>query len=172
MEWERELREDFGAFYRAHLDVVLAFCFARTHDAEMSADLAAEVFAAALTARERYAPGRGSVRQWLLGIAAHKTTDALRRGRVERRARRRLGLAEIAWTEEDLDHVARVETLRLAELLGDLPEDQRRAIQARVVDEHGYAEIAHASGVSAQVVRQRVSRGLAAMRRHLTKEPR
>lgn len=171
MEAERELHEDFGAVYRAHLDVVLAFCFARTRDPELSADLAAEVFAAALVARDRYEPSQGSIRQWLLGIAAHKTADALRRGRVERRACRQLGMAEIAWTEEDLDYVARVDTRAMTEFLAELPDEQRRAIEARVLEEREYREIARVSAVSTQVVRKRVSRGLAAMRRRLTKEP-
>ncbi len=109
MDAERQLREDFERFYRANLDVVLAFCFARIGDPELAADLAAETFAAALIARDSYAPARGSARQWLLGIAAHKTSDALRRGHVERRAQRRLGMAEITWSEDDLEYVASVE---------------------------------------------------------------
>src|ERR1700682_4219933 len=38
MDAERQLREDFEAFYRMNLEVVLAFCFARTGDAELAAD--------------------------------------------------------------------------------------------------------------------------------------
>ncbi len=172
MDAERQLREDFERFYRANLNVVLAFCVARTRDPELAADLAAETFAAALIARDGYAPARGSVRQWLLGIAAHKTSDALRRGHVERRAQRQLGMTEIAWSEDDLDYVTSIEPGSLDHVLAELPEPQRIAVQAHVVDELGYGEIARAAGVSQQTVRKRVSRGLAALRRQLDKEPR
>jgi RNA polymerase sigma factor (sigma-70 family) len=172
MDGERQLREDFERFYRTNLDVVLAFCFTRTHDPELAADLAAETFAAALIARDRYSPALGSTRRWLLGIAAHKTSDALRRGRVERRAQRRLGMAEITWSDDDLEYVTRVDAGSLDHVLAELPEPQRDAVHAHVIEERGYDEIARHSGISEQTVRKRVSRGLAALRRQLDKEPR
>ena len=51
-----------------------------------------------------------------------------------------------------------------------LPADQRRAVELRIVDEHGYDEVAAILGVSEQVVRARVSRGLRALS-HLLGEP-
>jgi RNA polymerase sigma factor (sigma-70 family) len=172
MNAEQQLREDFEAFYRTNLEVVLAFCFARTGDAELAADLAAESFAAALVARESYSVRLGSPRRWLLGIAAHKTVDALRRGHVERRAQQQLGMEQITWSEDDLDHVARTERQPLERMLADLPADQRQALQAHVVEEVGYRDLARITGVSQPAMRKRVSRGLAALRRQLTKEPR
>jgi DNA-directed RNA polymerase specialized sigma24 family protein len=91
---DRELAEDFASVYRAHLAAVITFCYGRTRDAELAADLAAEVFASALVARDRYRSDPGTVRQWLLGIAAHKAADAARRGRIERRAQQRLGMGQ------------------------------------------------------------------------------
>ena len=44
-----------------------------------------------------------------------------------------------------------------------LPEDQRRAVELRVVDEYGYADVAGTLGVSEQMARARVSRGLRAL---------
>jgi RNA polymerase sigma-70 factor (ECF subfamily) len=81
-------------------------------------------------------------------------------------------MAEIAWSEDDLEYVAGIEPGSLAHILAELPEDQRRAVHAHVVDELGYGEIARVTGVSEQTVRKRVSRGLAALRRQLDKEPR
>jgi RNA polymerase sigma factor (sigma-70 family) len=165
---EREPAGDFAVVYRAHLDAVLGFCYTRTQDAELAADLAAEVFASALVARDRYRSELGTVRQWLLGIAAHKAADAVRRGRVQRRAQQRLGMRQILWTEDDLERVERAGQAAAPELMSALPGDQRRAVQARVLDELEYGEIARRSGTSEQVIRKRVSRGLATMRRRLT----
>lgn len=172
MNTERQLHEDFEAFYRANLDVVLAFCFARTGNAELSADLAAESFAAALAARDSYSARLGSPRRWLLGIAAHKTIDALRRGHVERRAQRQLEMAQITWSDDDLDHVAHLDPPDVERLVDELPADQREAVRRHVVEEVEYRDLARRAGVSEPAIRQRVSRGLAALRRQLTKEPR
>jgi RNA polymerase sigma factor (sigma-70 family) len=168
MVTEPDLRTDFGAFYRANLDVVLAFCVRRVGDPELAADLAAEVFAAALVGRNAYRSSLGQPRQWLLGIAAHKIIDAQRRGFVERRAQEQLGIAPIEWSDADLERVA--SDGRLTSLLTDLPDEQRCAIQARVLEERSYAEIARTEGTSVVTVRKRVSRGLAALRARLSGE--
>jgi len=52
-------------------------------------------------------------------------------------------------------------------LLELLSPDQRDAIRAHVIDERGYDEIAHSLATSESVVRKRVSRGLAAVRRRM-----
>src|ERR1700683_3352598 len=106
MGHDGELFEDFGAFYRRHLDRVLGFCAQRTGEPELAADVDAEVSAAALIPRRRYRPEEGRPETWLLGIAAHKLADAQRRGHVERRAQRRLGIPPIEWTDEGLAGVA------------------------------------------------------------------
>jgi RNA polymerase sigma factor (sigma-70 family) len=160
---DRELADDFAVVYRAHVDAVVAFCYRRTQDAELAADLAAEVFASALAQRGRYRPELGTVKQWLFGIAAHKAADAVRRGRVERRAQQRLGMSQILWTEDDLQRVGRIGQSAAPGLLEELPSDQRRAVQARILDELDYGEIARQSDTTEQVVRKRVSRGLAVM---------
>src|SRR3954469_25041683 len=47
------------------------------------------------------------------------------------------------------------------------PDDQRDAVRARVLDDRSYEEIAADQRISAPAARQRVSRGLAALRAHL-----
>ncbi len=96
----------------------------------------------------------------------------LARGRAEQRARRRLGIARDTVGDEDLERVDELVggSGRLLGLLGDLPETQRLAVQARVIEERDYDEIASASGVSQAVVRQRVKRGLAWLRARSSKE--
>jgi RNA polymerase sigma factor (sigma-70 family) len=165
------LLEDFGAFYRAHLDSVLAFCMARVRDPELAADLAAEVFAAALIGRRRYRADRGTALQWLLGIAANKIADAGRRGHVERRAQHRLGIPAIEWTEDDYERVVALgHGERLVGMLAELPVEQREAVKARVLDERSYTQIASAYGVGEATIRKRVSRGLATLRSLVSKE--
>jgi len=162
----------FVEFYRHHLAPILAFFLRRTGDPELTADLTAEVFAAALLAAPRYRPGELPALAWLYGIAAHKLADSRRRGRVEDEARRRLALEPLVIDDDDL---ARVETLASSGTEGtaldvamrSLPPEQRDAVLARVVDERPYAEIAAEMSCSELVVRKRVSRGLKTLRSHI-----
>ncbi len=162
----------FVAFYRQHLPSVLGWFLRRTGDPEVTADLAAETFCAALLAAPRYNPDKGPPTAWLYGIAAHKLADSHRRGTVEARARKRLGLTPLQLGDDDLVHVEELASLdacepQLGEALQALPAAQRDAIVARVVEERPYGEIAAALKCSEMVVRQRVARGLRTLRGRL-----
>jgi len=80
-----------------------------------------------------------------------------------------LGIESLVLTDEDLSEVdklideARGETPAIA-AFSDLPPEQSAAIRARVLEEEEYADIAARLRCSPAVVRQRVSRGLRAMR--------
>jgi RNA polymerase sigma-70 factor, ECF subfamily len=164
--------EAFVAFYRRHLTAVLGFFLRRTGNPELTADLTAEVFAAALLAARRYRPGERPALAWLYGIAAHKLADSRRRGRVEDDARRRLAFEPIAIDDEELARVEEMADAGAAEAaVLTLPPDQRDAVLARVVHERPYAEIAQQVQCSELLVRQRVSRGLRTLRAQI-EEPR
>jgi RNA polymerase sigma factor (sigma-70 family) len=122
----------------------------------------------ALAARRRYRRRGGRADSWLFAIAYRKLADSLRRGSAEDRARRRLGIERIELTDDDIERIERLgQPGSVAELVRELPLDQREAIQARVIEERGYGEIAAELETSEAVVRKRVSRGLAAIRRRL-----
>ena len=59
----------FELFYRRHFEPVLGFFVRRTRDPELAADLTAETFASALSARRRYRPEQGRGDSWLFAIA-------------------------------------------------------------------------------------------------------
>ena len=160
----------FAVFYRRHLTAVLSFLLRETRDREAAADLAAEVFAAVLLSAGRYAEQGESATPWVLGIARNKLLMSFRRGRVEARARHRLGFQAVALDDGDLDRIEEValgEGGRLVALVEDLPEEERIAVRSRVLDERPYREIATELRCSELVIRKRVSRGLARMREQL-----
>ena len=158
----------FALFYRAHVEGLLGFLRRRTGDAELAADLTAETFAAALAGRRRYRPELGSPTAWLYGIASHQLAYSQRRAAAERRARRRLGMERIELLDADIERInALGEAVNARAWLQRLAPEQRDAITAHVLQERGYAEIAAASHTSEEVVRKRVSRGLAAVRRRM-----
>jgi len=159
----------FATFYRRHLPAVLAFLLRETGDREVTADLAAEVFAAVfLFARRFRAREAGSARPWVVGIARNKLRESRRRGRVEDRARRRLAFEPELLDDDDL---ARVEELAsssgVLELVEELPDRQRDAVRSRFLMDREYGEIATELKCSELVARQSVSRGLARLRDRL-----
>lgn len=160
----------FGVFYRRHLPVVLAFLLRQTADREVTGDLAAEVFAAVLLSASGYQTQGESAGPWVIGIARKKWLMSLRRGRVDARARRRLGFDQVAFEDGDLERIealAESGTGQLAAVFEALPSAERYAIRSHVVEERSYREIADELQCSEMVVRKRVSRGLARMREQL-----
>jgi RNA polymerase sigma-70 factor (ECF subfamily) len=164
--WDRDA---FAAFYRRYEREIAVFFLRRSNHAEVASDLTAEVFAAALLAWRRGTAPLAGERSWLYGIAHHKLIDSYRRGRVEDAARRRLGMQPVVLTDESL---ARIEALLAdtpaLELAEALPAEQRDAVTARIVAQREYSDIAHELGLSEQVIRKRVSRGLARLRATMT----
>jgi RNA polymerase sigma-70 factor (ECF subfamily) len=161
--------EAFAAFYRRHAAPLAGFFLARTGNRELAADLTAETFAAALAARRKFDPAKGPAVGWLYGIARHKLLKAFERGAVEDRARRRLRMGRLVLDDEALEQIE--VTSNATQLLDALPEDQRAAITARVIEERDYAEIAARTRTSEAVIRKRVSRGLTGLRKQIEEEP-
>ena len=161
----------FAEFYRRHAAPLAAYFLRRTRDAETAADLTAETFADALHRVPRFDARRGTAAMWLYGIARRELADFHERGAVATRARRRLRIPRIELDDEALERVvevagAAVTGRRLAALMEQLPDDQREAVRARVLDERPYAEME----MPPAVARKRVSRGLAGLRARMTEE--
>lgn len=157
--------EMFGTFYRRHEDAVLGFMLRRVRDPELAADLCAETFAAALLARGRFRADKGIAVGWLFGIARNVLGRSLERRQVEDRARRKLHMAPIELGPDVLESVMALDADRaVAATLATLPAAEADAVRARVIEGGEYADIAVDLRCSEQVVRKRVSRGLARLR--------
>jgi RNA polymerase sigma-70 factor (ECF subfamily) len=169
--------DDVADLYDALSQPVLVFFARRVYDGEVALDLTAETFARALAARARFrGRGEGAAAAWVWGIARNVLGEFFKRGRVERRALRRLGLEPPAVTSDEIERIeqlAGVESLRaaVADALATLAADQREALRLRVVDELDYPAVAHRLGVSEPTARARVSRGLRRLAAALEEEP-
>ena len=160
----------FGAFYGENLDSIVVFMVRQVYDVDTGVELAAETLAQAFLGRRGF---RGSTdleaRQWLYGIARRQLAMYFRRSAVERRGLRRLGLEPPRLTGEE-EHARVIELAGLDRLrtgvrteLRRLSEEQRQALQLRVVDELPYPEVAERLGITQQAARARVARGLRAL---------
>lgn len=150
------------------MPAVLSYVRSRLRDTEASLDLAATVFAEALRGARRYRSELAPARAWLFGIVNH-----LLAGEWDRRRRDRSLFERVANTRLEFEDSALAEAEEAIDAsrsgfmqgLERLSPAEREAIEARVIHERSYAEIAAASGTSEANVRQRVSRGLARLGR-------
>lgn len=160
--------EAFGRFYDRHAAALVRHFQRRGLRAELALDLMAETFAAALEGLDRYRPGPEPGAAWLYGIGHHVLAQSARRGRIADEARARLHVPRQAVTDAG---IAAIENSRftgeddpLIAALQLLPEDQQKAIWARIVDDRDYSSIAAEMHCSEHLVRKRVSRGLKRLR--------
>jgi RNA polymerase sigma factor (sigma-70 family) len=135
-------------------------------------DLVAELFAQAWIGRGRFRdPGDGNAAGWLHGIARNLLASRRRRGRIELKARRRLGMRLTSEPDtgaalaERLDATASRPALEAA--MDELPQAHRQAVHMRVVDELDYPELAHRLNCTETTARKWVSLGLRSLRERL-----
>ena len=169
--------EAFADYYRRHFESVLAYLTRRACDAEVGLDLTAETFAQAFIGRHRF---RGSTQQeaegWLFQIAKRQLSRYLRRGKLEVRAVKQLGI-EIPRLDDErrarIEELADLNGIRsvLAAELSELSNGQREAVRLRVVEELSYVEVAARLRISEQAARLRVSRALRSLAAALEKSP-
>jgi RNA polymerase sigma factor (sigma-70 family) len=160
--------EAFAAFYREHRGDVLSYLRVRVANADLAADLMCETFTQALLVvhdRERELPVVPIA--WLITIARHALIDSVRRGRVADDTRQRLAMEPLELYDRDITAIedAATDADLLAQLRAALPGEQLHAFVARVLDERDYGEIARELETSQSVVRKRVSRAVAQLRR-------
>jgi RNA polymerase sigma-70 factor (ECF subfamily) len=150
----------FAELFDRHVGQILTWSSVRVGD--YGADLTAEVFAQAWQSRKRFRDEHdGSALPWLYGIAYNVFRSSLRKRRVERGARERLGLpatvmhADFEIVDDRLSFPSAV--LRA---FADLPDSERELLVWRLVEERPYREIAQRLQCTPVAARLRVSRSL------------
>jgi RNA polymerase sigma-70 factor, ECF subfamily len=157
-----------GELYRRHAPATFGLALRITADRTLAEDVVQEVFVRLWNDPERFDPGRGSLRSYLLAQTHGRSVDVVRaesarRAREERDARRsRDG-------SYDLDR--EVYELNLAEqvrdALSDLDERERAAIELAYFGGHTYREVAVLLGEPEGTVKSRIRAGLGRLREAL-----
>jgi RNA polymerase sigma factor (sigma-70 family) len=165
----RSALAEFEATYRANVDVVMAYFARRCGDPQTVADLTSDTFVRAAGAFGRFDPGRGSARAWLFGIAAHVFARPCAETAEARDTAARLAAHRALDDDEIGELAARIDAERAGrELLArcsQLPALERAALE--LVDLSGLTpkEAAEALGVTRVVLRKRLSRARARLRK-------
>jgi RNA polymerase sigma factor (sigma-70 family) len=164
--------EDLDAFQDFYLDTlqrVVVFFTRRTLNAEVALDLTGETFAVALQRRHQF---RGSTdaeaEGWLFAIARSQLSHYWRRGVAERKALEQVGMDPPSLPQAELERIEELAGLpalrrEVRQAIAGLNPQQAYAVTQRIVNEREYDDLAAELGVSQDVVRARVSRGLRAL---------
>lgn len=169
--------EAFAQFYAVYFEQILAYLARRVFDAEVALDLTAEAFAQAYVGRAKFRGGApGQAEAWIYKIAKRQLARYLRKGKLERRALNELGIQVPVVDDERrarIEELADLEWARdvLGVSLSRLSDEQRSAVQLRVVNELPFAEVARRLQISEEAARLRVSRGLRTLNEALEGNP-
>jgi RNA polymerase sigma-70 factor (ECF subfamily) len=146
--------------------LVYSYCRQLLGDETDAAEATQDVFVAAWRSQHRFDPDRGPLAAWLLGIARHRSVDALRR-----RTRRhppvdpaRMADAQ-ACPDPGPDAVAA--RFVLADALARLPARARQVVTLAVVQGHSHHDVAIRLDLPLGTVKSDVRRSLSRLRRHL-----
>jgi RNA polymerase sigma-70 factor (ECF subfamily) len=152
---------EFQAMFEEHKDAVYRFAWRMMNSAAAAEDVAQDVFLSLLRQPDRFDPGRGLLRSFLLGITRNLI---LKRWRDER-----------YWSElRDDQFVAepiRIERNEIAQLVGEavrsLPPLQREVLILAEYEELSLEEIARAVESEVGTVKSRLHRARENLRRIL-----
>lgn len=159
----------FEEVYRGNVSAVTAYFARRCVDPQTVADLTSETIVRAAAGFSGFDPGRGSARAWLFGIARNVYAgycEQMSHGKVA--VARLAGVADLPADEIDelTDRIdAQAAARDLLERCRGLPELERAAVELVDLDGLTPKEAAAALGVPRGVLRMRVSRGRARLRK-------
>lgn len=149
----------FVDLYELHFERVYAFIARRVRDRSAAEDLTSEVFQRALANLAKYEWRGDPFAAWLIRIAANAVADQAKRNAREVSAES--DPPDLAATAE-LEAVG--DRARLFRLVDDLPQDQRRVVYERFVEQRSVREIAEQLGRSEGAVKQLQFRALQQLR--------
>jgi RNA polymerase sigma-70 factor (ECF subfamily) len=157
----------FDLIYERHADAAFSLAYRISGSRVSAEEVAQDAFLALWRNGARYEPGRGSVRNWILGIVHNRAIDALRRAvRHDSRRAGDEGLAERLMSPErtDVEAGRRQEAGEVRGLLADLPSDQRRVIELAYFAGFTHTQIADMLAIPVGTVKGRMRLGLEKLR--------
>ena len=163
----------FGLVYDRHAAAAFSLAYRMVGNATSAEDIVQEAFLSIWRSALRYAPERGSVRSWVLGIVRNRAIDSLRRSTVhDRRRASAEGLEHEQEAREltDVEAARREEARTIRALLEELPDEQGRVIQLAYFGGFSQSEIAELLATPIGTVKGRMRLGLEKMRRQLVEQ--
>ena len=151
--------------YRRHGGAVFGLAKRVLNNPTDAEDVTQEVFLRLWNQPDRFDPARGSLRSFLLAQAHGRAVDAVRSSssRRQREARDALRTAEAAYDmQREVWDLAVAD--QVASAMGELPEEERRAIELAYFDGRTYREVAQLLDQPEGTVKSRIRNGMRRMR--------
>ncbi|MCU1454634.1 MAG: polymerase, sigma-24 subunit, subfamily [Acidimicrobiales bacterium] len=152
--------------YRRHAGAVFGLARRLLYDVSLAEEIVQEVFLRLWNSPDKFDPGRGSLRSYLLAQCHGRAVDLLR-SESSRRRREERDLQRTAEAGYDLEH--EVWDMAVAdqvhEVIARLPETERKAIELAYLGGHTYREVAAMLSEPEGTVKSRIRAGLKRMRR-------
>jgi RNA polymerase sigma-70 factor (ECF subfamily) len=151
--------------YRRHGGAVYGLARRVLNSASEAEDVTQEVFLRLWNQPDRFDPGRGTLRSFLLSQSHARAVDAIRSLNA-RKAREAKDARRTASAEYDISHEAWDLALadKVSGALADLPADERRAIELAYFDGRTYVEVAALLDTPEGTVKSRIRNGMRRMR--------
>ena len=151
--------------YRQHAEAVYVAAQRVLHNTTEAEDVTQDVFLRLWKQPERFDPNRGTLRAFLQAQAHARSVDTIRT--LNARRRRESGQASrMADAEYDILHefwaLARADHLSRA--LGELPDEERQAIELAYFDGRTYVEVAELLHEPEGTIKSRIRNGMRRMR--------
>jgi RNA polymerase sigma-70 factor (ECF subfamily) len=151
--------------YRRHGGAVFGLARRVLNNAAEAEDVTQDVFLRLWNQPDRFDATRGSLRSFLLAQSHARAVDAIR-SLNSRRLREAKDARRTATADYDMQH--EVWDLALADqvatALGELPDDERRAIELAYFEGHTYVEVAEMLDQPEGTVKSRIRNGMRRMR--------
>lgn len=154
--------------YRRHAGAVFGLSRRLLSEPALAEEVVQEVFLRLWNTPEKFDPGRGSLRSYLLAQCHGRSVDLLRSD-ASRRRREEKELRRTAEAGYDVEH--EVWDMAVAQqvhvVIDKLPPNERRAIELAYLGGHTYREVAELLGEPEGTVKSRIRAGLKRMRQDL-----
>jgi RNA polymerase sigma-70 factor (ECF subfamily) len=164
----RYRQEALAEAYRRHAGAVHGLARRLLADDAQAEEIVQEVFLRLWDQPEKYDPGRGSLRSFLLAQCHGRSVDLLRADTARRRREER-DLRRTAEAGYDLEHEVWDLAVadRMRDALATLPAGERRAIELAYWGGRSYREAAEELGEPEGTIKSRIRSGLKRLRSEL-----
>jgi RNA polymerase sigma-70 factor (ECF subfamily) len=162
-------REDaLAEAYRRHGGAVYALARRVVRDTGIAEEVVQEVFVRLWSSPDRFDPERGSLRSWLLAQGHGRSIDRLRSD-SSRRLREERDAQRTADAGYDVENEAWDLAIadRVKDVMADLPDGERQAIELAYFDGYTYREVAKLLDTPEGTIKSRIRAGLKRMRADL-----
>jgi RNA polymerase sigma-70 factor (ECF subfamily) len=151
--------------YRRHGGSVHTLARRVLRSPTLADEVTQEVFVELWRAPERFDPGRGALRTFLMTKAHSRAVDVLR-SESARKVREERTVRETATAGYDIEHHAWDLAVadQVKEAVGTLPDEERTAIEMAYFGGHTYREVASLLGEPEGTIKSRIRSGLKRMR--------